>query len=65
MGTEIKRTHSTGNAPFFKVTNLSCGYGKGNFALKGIELSVGKGEFYGILGRNGSRAHSSRASAEI
>ena len=54
MGAEIKRTHSTGNAPFFKVTNLSCGYGKGNFALKGIELSVGKGEFYGILGRNGS-----------
>ena len=43
MGAEIKRTHSTGNAPFFKVTNLSCGYGRGNFALKGIELSVGKG----------------------
>ena len=54
MGEEMSTIHSGGNAPFFKVTNLSCGYGKGNFALKGIDLSVGKGEFYGILGRNGS-----------
>ena len=43
MGAEIKRRDSNGNTPFFKVTNLSCGYGKGNFALKGIDLSVGKG----------------------
>lgn len=39
---------------FFRIENFSCGYGEGAFTIEGIEISVGKGEFYGILGRNGS-----------
>jgi iron complex transport system ATP-binding protein len=38
---------------FLKITDLSCGY-RGGFSLKSMDLSLPKGAFAGIIGRNGS-----------
>jgi iron complex transport system ATP-binding protein len=38
---------------FFEIQNLSAGYGDGH-VVRGVNLSLGEGEFVAVLGRNGS-----------
>ncbi|NLT23210.1 MAG: ABC transporter ATP-binding protein [Syntrophorhabdus sp.] len=43
----------TGRFPVIEIRGLTCGYGEKTI-LHDIDLSVGKGEFFGIIGPNGS-----------
>ncbi len=53
-GSAGKPRESKTTAPALSVDNLTYTYPDGTEALRGIDLTIGQGEFVGILGRNGS-----------